>query len=197
MAFGLATFEFMVIDGTVQATNITVIGGETPGRQSVPRSELFGAIVLITRVHCNVCARLGIDAAYVNHGVHKRARLETGSNGDLWGLFFMILDLRTADLQIEKVASHIETQGTEAVSWGYPQFVDIIGNAMADATAELAVQLIRPEQNRGRAAAATDNAGVHLQWLYTVEALGLIWQRSHPRRAKRQTRRTVIRPGRS
>ena len=56
----------------------------------------------------------------------------------------MILDLRTADLQIEKVASHIEKQGTEAVIWGYAQLVDIIGNALADEAAELAVKLIRP-----------------------------------------------------
>ena len=82
-AFGIATFDFMFVEGTLQATNIEAIAGETPGRQTVPRAELFGAIVLTTRVHHNVCARLGIDAAYVTNGVLKRARLERGSNGDV------------------------------------------------------------------------------------------------------------------
>ena len=54
-AFGIATFDFMFVEGTLQATNIEVIGGETPRRQTVPRAELFGAIVPITRVHHNVC----------------------------------------------------------------------------------------------------------------------------------------------
>jgi len=122
------------------------IRGETPGRQTVPRAELFGAIVLITRVHYNVCVRLGIDAAYVTNGVLKRARLDRGSNGDLWGLFFMVMDLRTADLHIEKVASHIEGQAFDAVKWGYAELVGIIGSALADEAAELTVALIRPSQ---------------------------------------------------
>ena len=133
----------MVVEGTLKATNVAVIGGETPGRQTVPRAELFGTIVLTTRVHYNACVRLGVDAVYVTTGVLKRTRLERGSNGDLWGLFFMVMNLRTADLHMEKVASHIESQAVEAVQWGYAELVDMMGNALAEEAAELAVALIR------------------------------------------------------
>ena len=44
-AFGLATFDFILERGVPTATNLQVIGGETPGKQTVPRSELYGAIV--------------------------------------------------------------------------------------------------------------------------------------------------------
>ena len=85
-AFGIATFDFLLDEkGVPRATSIAIIGGETPGRQTVPRSELFGAIILITRVHSNVVARLGIDASYVTNGAYNRTRLEKGANGDLLG----------------------------------------------------------------------------------------------------------------
>ena len=97
-----------------------IIGGEALGRQTVPRSELYGAILLITRVHSNVCARLGIDASYVTNGAFNRLRLEKGSNGDLWGIFFAILDLRGGistggEIHFKKVASHIEGSGLKTV----------------------------------------------------------------------------------
>ena len=75
-AFGIATFDFLEVNGTLQAQNIQIIGGETPGRQTVPRSELWGAIVVIGKVHINVCARIGIDASYVTDGACNRLRLE-------------------------------------------------------------------------------------------------------------------------
>ena len=39
-AFGLATFDFIFEGGVPTAANVQVIGGETPGRQTVPRPEL-------------------------------------------------------------------------------------------------------------------------------------------------------------
>ena len=82
-AFGMATFDLILERGVPTAANIQVIGGETPCRQTVPRSELIGAIILISRVHENVCARLAVDASYVTEGAFNRMRLEKGSNGDL------------------------------------------------------------------------------------------------------------------
>ncbi len=156
VAFGLATFDFLYERGKLRATNISIIGGETPGRQTVPRAELFGAIILMTRVHDKFCARLGIDAAYVAEGANNRARLERGANDDLWGLLFQILDLRRNDLQIQKVASHIDSVGVQAVVGGYAELVDIIGNASADEVVELAAALIRPEQKEITKAKQTD-----------------------------------------
>ena len=155
-AFGLATFDFIAINEVPTATNIQIIGGETPGRQTVPRSELWGAINLKPRVHINVCARLGIDAAYVTQGACNRLRLEKGANGDLWGLFFAILDLRIGDIDFHKVSSHIEGIGLKAIMWGFAELVDIIGNALADEAAELAVKLLRPSQEAIREAKRFD-----------------------------------------
>ena len=70
----------MLVNGTPQATYLAIIGGETLGRQTVPRAELFGAIGLIRRVHVNVCARNGADAAYVTNGVYNRLRFGKGAN---------------------------------------------------------------------------------------------------------------------
>ena len=156
VAFGLATFDVIYERRKLRATNISIIGGETPGGQTLPRAELFGAIILMTRVHNNVCARLGTDAAYVTEGARNRAILERGADGDLLGLFFQRLDLRQNDLQIQKVASHLERAGLHAVMGGYAELVDIIGNALADEAAERAVALLRPKQKAINAAKQTD-----------------------------------------
>ena len=99
---------------------------------------------MITRVHANVCARLGVDASYVTEGAHNRARLEKGANGDRWGLFFAVLDLRSGEIDLHKVSSHIEGVGQRAVTGGFAELIDIIGNCLADEVAELAVKLLRP-----------------------------------------------------
>ena len=59
-----------------------ILKGEVPGEQTVPRAETWAAIVLLTRVHANSVARLGIDASYVTNGVNNKRRLMAGNNGD-------------------------------------------------------------------------------------------------------------------
>ena len=80
----------------------------------------------------------------------------TGRNGDLWGLFFMIVDMRTAEIGINKVASHIEDIGVEAVEKGFAALTDIIGNALADEVAELTAKLIQPSKEVCKAANSID-----------------------------------------
>ena len=79
-AFGMATFDFILEGGVPTAANIQAIEGETPGKQTAPRSELIGARILVLRVHANVCARLGVDASYVTEGAFNRMRLEKEAN---------------------------------------------------------------------------------------------------------------------
>ena len=83
---------------------------------------------------------------YVTEGAFNRMRLEKGSHGDLWGLFFEFLDLRSGEIDLHKVSSHIEGVGARAVTGGFAELVDIIGNCLADKVAELAVKLLRPPQ---------------------------------------------------
>ena len=146
-AFGAATYEFEVVNGQPHFHNFQIIGGQVPGEQTVPRAETWAAIVLLTRVHFNAVARLGIDAAYVTLGSGNRHKLCKGKNGDLWGLFFTILDLRTAEVGISKVTSHLEDVGTLAVEQDYATICDIVGNALADEAAELTAKLLKPNKS--------------------------------------------------
>ena len=102
-AFGAATFRFGVEYGKPHFYDIQCLGGEVLGDQTVPRSETWAAIVLLTRVSANVIARLGIDASYVTHGVEKRIKLCKGKNGNLLSLLFAILEFRTAEIEFSKV----------------------------------------------------------------------------------------------
>ena len=54
-----------------------------PGAQTVPRAELWGAIILMSRSHSNNATRMAIDAAYVVKGAFNEERLVKGKNGDL------------------------------------------------------------------------------------------------------------------
>ena len=99
------------------------------------------------------------------------------------------MDLMTADVHMEKVASHIEGQAVDAVQWGYAELVDIIGNALADEAAELAVALIRPDQEticRSETDAPNGDGGLHRHWFHTSPTLGVIWECSYTRDPKRQ-----------
>ena len=95
-------------------------------------------------MHANAVARFGIDASYVTSGTNNKIRLVRGKNGDLWGLFFALLEMRRAELGIAKVASHIEDVGALAIEQDFAAICDIIGNALADEAAELTAKLLQP-----------------------------------------------------
>ena len=59
-------------------------------------------------------------------------------------MFFAILDSRTAEIGIEKVTSHLEEIAFEALEADLAFICDVIGNALADEAANLAVQKLRP-----------------------------------------------------
>jgi hypothetical protein len=75
---------------------LACVGGQVPGKQSVPRAELRGAVQTLIRADPNVEIEIGIDASYVTNGVHQRDALCNGANGDLWSMLFEVLDERQA-----------------------------------------------------------------------------------------------------
>ena len=99
---------------------------------------------------------MAIDAAYVVLGAFNEERLAKGKNRDLWALFFALLELRTADVGINKVSSHMEELGVEAVSSGAALLTYIIGNSLADEAASLAARTLRPEAAEIAAALDTE-----------------------------------------
>ena len=73
-----------IVIETINVTNLECLGGEVPGRQTVPRAELWGAIQTLACAHDTSPIELGIDAKYVTGGARACAELCGGANGDLW-----------------------------------------------------------------------------------------------------------------
>jgi len=75
--------------------------------------------------------------------------------GKTWGYLssvFAILDLRTAELGINKIPSHLKEIVEEAIAAGAATVCDIIGNALADEAAAIAAKWFRPQQTETREA---------------------------------------------
>ena len=62
----------------------------------------------------------------------KKTQIRKWQNGDIWCLFFAILDSRTAEIGIEKVTSHLEEIAFEALEADLAFICDVIGNALVD-----------------------------------------------------------------
>ena len=69
---------------------IGFLGGQDPGRQTVPRAEPWGAIQALSRVDETANIQCLIDAKYVTQGVKVRSELEYGPNGDLSSILFPV-----------------------------------------------------------------------------------------------------------
>ena len=81
VAFGVATFSLHVLSGTsFELQRIGFSGGQVPGRQTVPRAELWGAIQVLSRVDEKTNIQNPNDAKYVTKGITHRGELEQGPN---------------------------------------------------------------------------------------------------------------------
>ena len=65
--------------------------------------------------------------------------------------------MRTAELGVAKVTSHLEEIAFEAIEAEAAQVCDIIGNALADESAAIAAKLLRPTQVECKEAAKLHN----------------------------------------
>ena len=135
--------------------NIASLGGEIPGRQTVPRAELWGVIQTISLSSSVTTLYVGVDAKYFTHGVLQRSKLETGANGDLWAILFRMLDDRGHNVGIFKIEAHLDRCGPLALQHGIIRLDDLAGNAFADAVAVRAAHRVRPGQQQCRDAAWT------------------------------------------
>ena len=135
------------------------MAGQVPGRQTVPRSELWGAIQTLTRADPKLAVRIGIDAAYVTNGALKRGNLASGANGDLWCILFSIIDRREGTTELFKIKSHLEDKGPTAIQHSLIKFEDLVGNTMADTVAEAAARRIQPDLSKVQPAKFGDSLG--------------------------------------
>ena len=70
----------------------------------------------------------------------------------------MILDFRTAEIGVSKVASHLEGVGALAVEQEFATICDIIGNALADEAAAMAAISLRPPEDEIKHAEQTEES---------------------------------------
>ena len=75
VAFGAATFALDALSGSsFEAQRIGFLGGQVPGRQTVPGAELWSATQALGRVDEKTNSQFTIDATYVTKGATHRGR---------------------------------------------------------------------------------------------------------------------------
>ena len=70
---------------------IGFMGGQVPGRQIVPRAELWRAIQVLSRVDETTNIQIPIDTKYVTKGSRSGRELEYGPNGGLLSIFLQLI----------------------------------------------------------------------------------------------------------
>ena len=83
---GSAAFRMYGDAQNFQSTAAGARLSDTPGKQTVPRAELWAAILEAQNTPHGQELELHIDAAYVTNGMDKMSQLSKGHNGDLWHL---------------------------------------------------------------------------------------------------------------
>jgi ribonuclease HI len=127
-AYNPATGEFALLFSRV------------PGRQTVPRAELWALFKLLERMSHGVSYRVYIDAQYVLNGLANRGKhYSEGSNGDIWTRIYDILSERMSDdIEFIKIKSHLDTPSKYVLH--QPSVEGHILNELADAAATAATK---------------------------------------------------------
>ena len=138
---------------TLQQTGY--LGGQVPGKQTVPRAELWGATQILSKVgKSNI--QIPIDAKYVTRGIAHRSDLVQGPNGDLWSILFQLIDERSVVTDFIKVKSHA---GPSVIMQNKIAFHHMLANSLADVVAEEAAKRLLPDLNLERKAKWPERVG--------------------------------------
>jgi hypothetical protein len=120
-------------DGRFVVNAVGVACSKTPGRATVPRAELWAAILAVRSASVGSTLAIHPDALYVHRGIIAPAdgkkRLESGRNGDLWTLLFSAVREKNVKLLSRRVSSHLDG---EMVLAGEVNITDFVGNLLAD-----------------------------------------------------------------
>ena len=160
VAFGVATFSLQPLSETsFKLLRTGFLGGQVPGRQTVPRAELWGAIQILSRVDGKSNIQIPIDAKYVTRGIAHRGDLEQGPNGDLWSILFQVIDERSGVTDVIKVKSHLEDVGPSVITQNKIGFHHMFANSLADVAEEAAKRLLL-DLNLERKAKKAERVGI-------------------------------------
>ena len=138
------------------------LGGQVPGRQTVPTTELWGAIQILSRVDEKSNIKIPIDAKYVMRGIAHRGDLEQGPNGDLWSILFQLIDERSGVTDVINVKSHLEDEGPSVTTQNKIGFHHMLANSLADVVAEEAAKRLLPALNLERKAKKAERVGIEV-----------------------------------
>ncbi len=139
---GAATY---IIDGEGEEVTTGGLVAEVPGKQTVPRAELWGASLLLSLAPRDGPFEITLDAAYVVNGLGRRIDRFRGANGDLWAILARMIDARGGATEISKVKSHVLRDAREQVAARAHNWRHILGNELADAAADAGPALFPQE----------------------------------------------------
>ena len=109
IASGVATPPLQPLsDTSFKLPRTGFLGGQVPGRQTVPRAELF------SRVEEKSNIQIPIGCKYVTNGIMHRVRFGTRTN---WGL---VVNPFPADRRAQWGHGLYQSQGTHGRTWGPP-----------------------------------------------------------------------------
>ncbi len=147
---GLAVLKWDQDEAGRRLQDLAVAAGPVPGRQTVPRAELWSACTVGERVPRDVPVRLLADASYVVDTAaddSRLARARRTANGDLWSRFVACRESRSAAIDVQKVEAHAPPG---EVLKGLREFDKFIGNHIADAAAGAAAEMVLDRSEHAR-----------------------------------------------
>ena len=113
------------------------LASKVPGRQTVPRAEIWAVLMVILEWDGSHDLQIITDASYTIQGMDALARRKNGRgpNRDIWRLIYAALDAKqgSVELTVTKVKSHID--GVQTYCRGTP-YGHILVNELADFAAE-------------------------------------------------------------
>ncbi len=128
------------VEGRRGVSSVALAGAEVPGRQTVPRAELFAIDVAADYVAEGASLTVNADASYVVDTMNKdgsRERARQGTNGALWSRLLDKLQHRGNVCTMRKVKAHLSLAD---IVRGHGTVEDILGNQVADAAAGAAAE---------------------------------------------------------
>ncbi len=147
---GVAVIQWGPDSSAPSVERIEVAAAPVPGRQTVPRAELWAACVMSEHADPSKPAHLLSDAAYIVNTVNdkgRQTRARCGANGDLWSSWAKLDGSRSEPVHVTKVAAHASPV---QVLNGSRCFADYIGNHIADAAAGAAAERALEENEHAR-----------------------------------------------
>lgn len=138
-----ATLRLQVTDDQVHITDVGLVVAPAPGNPTVPRAELWAAVLSARAAPHGSSITLRVDATYVVNGMKpdRQEILRRGGNGDLWTMLIDTIRRRSLDIVAEKVKGHAEKQ----VLQGLVTLEEFLGNVLADAGAGAAAEFAIPQ----------------------------------------------------